>query len=108
MEEIEARLKETSQECLKAYEAWASKKQDKKTQEDLHNAIHELRRVSSRLEIELAVSERDQLASKPLPIPSHRSTHKGSSTSILDSGDDDNGGPGDGKSSPRRKRTQRK
>ena len=69
MAEIKARLKETSEECLKAYEVWSKSKKDQKAQEDLHEAIHELRRVSSRLEIELAVSERDQLANKPLPIP---------------------------------------
>ena len=33
MAEIKARLQETSQACLDAYEAWASKKKDAKAQE---------------------------------------------------------------------------
>ena len=107
MEEIQKRLQETSQECLKTHEEWTKKKDDKKAQEALHNAIHELRKVSSRLEIELAVSERDHLASKPLPIPSHKATQKGAGgTSILDNGDNDDkkDGPVVQKSAPRRRR----
>lgn len=74
MDEIHTRLRETSQNCLKAYEEWSGKKKDLKAQEVLHSAIHELRKVSSRLEIELAVNERDQMTSRPLPIPSHRAS----------------------------------
>lgn len=77
MDEIHTRLRDTSQTCLKAYEEWAGKKKDQKAQEILHSAIHELRKVSSRLEIELAVNERDQLTSRPLPIPSHRANKGG-------------------------------
>ncbi len=77
MEDIQTRLQETSQNCLKAFAEWEGKKKDRKAQEDLHSAIHELRKVSSRLEIELAMSERDQVTSKPLPIPAHRSNSKG-------------------------------
>ncbi len=76
-ENIQTRLEETSKNCLQAYAEWEGKKKDRKAQEDLHSAIHELRKVSSRLEIELAVSERDQMTSKPLPIPAHRSNSKG-------------------------------
>ncbi len=84
MEDIQKRLEEASENCLNAYGRWAEKKKDQGSQEALHAAIHELRKVSSRLEIELAVSERDQMASEPLPIPSHRSTSKNTSTPILD------------------------
>lgn len=76
MDEIQTRLQETSKTCLDAYTIWVEKKKDSKAQEDLSSAIHELRKVSSRLEIELAISERDQVTSKPLPIPSHRSNPK--------------------------------
>lgn len=102
MNEIQQRLQDTSQICLEAYGAWQSKKNDVKAQEDLHSAIHELRKVSSRLEIELAISERDEFTSKPLPIPPHRSSkvNKGKS-------DDDNqgnaGGGGDNKPKAKRK-----
>lgn len=110
MPEIKARLQTASKDCLEAYEAWASNKKDAKTQETLHDAIHELRKVSSRLEIELAISERDQLASKPIPIPSHKSNQKESSVPILDPEEDDGKGNGDnkGQKQVRRKRTQRK
>lgn len=83
--DIQTRLKQTSQDCLDAHGAWEKDKKDAKAQENLHSSIHELRKVSSRLEIELAISERDQMTSKPLPIPSHRSTSKGGdNTSILE------------------------
>ncbi|MCF6296005.1 MAG: hypothetical protein L3J25_10000 [Flavobacteriaceae bacterium] len=89
MEDIQARLEETSQNCLKAYAAWVSQKKDPKAKGELHSSIHELRKVSSRLEIELAISERDSVTSKPLPIPSHRSNSKGEpGSSILDGGDE--------------------
>jgi len=88
---IQERLKDTSQTCLEAFVSWESKKKDKKSQEDLHAAIHELRRVSSRLEIELAMSERDQVTSKPLPIPAHRSNMKGDAGAILEGNNNDNG-----------------
>lgn len=88
--DIQTRLKDASQNCLEAYMSWNDKKQDSKTQEELHAAIHELRKVSSRLEIELAVSERDQLTSTHIPIPSHRSNMRGESVAILESGVDNN------------------
>lgn len=110
MDDIQTRLKETSQNCLVAHEAWDTKKQDKKAQEDLHSAIHELRKVSSRLEIELAVSERDKATAKPLPIPSHKSSNKGAGVSILDEAS--NSGSGSQaivqKAAPRRRRAPRK
>ncbi|MCB1682452.1 MAG: hypothetical protein H6858_00995 [Rhodospirillales bacterium] len=74
MDDILKRLQETSQACAKTYEEWRSKKNDSKAQESLQGAIHELRKVASRLEIELAVRERQDIASKPIPIPSHRSS----------------------------------
>ncbi len=83
--DIQTRLKKTSQDCLDAHSIWEKDKKDQKSQEGLHASIHELRKVSSRLEIELAVSEREKITSKPLPIPSHRSTAKGGdNTSILE------------------------
>ncbi len=73
MEDIQDRLKETSETCLKAHETWAANKKDKTTRQALRDAIHESRKVTSRLEIDLAVSERDEMASKPIPVPQHRS-----------------------------------
>lgn len=91
-ENIKERLEETSKNCIEAFSAWNDNKKDAKTQEGLQSAIHELRKVSSRLEIELAISERDQMTAKPLPIPSHRSNSKASGNNILE-GEDQNSGP---------------
>ncbi|PCJ97493.1 MAG: hypothetical protein COA45_09495 [Zetaproteobacteria bacterium] len=111
MDDVQTRLTETSQNCLTAYEAWEGQKQDKKAQEELHSAIHELRKVSSRLEIDLAISERETSTAKPLPIPSHKSSNKNSGISILDNG----AGSADSgsqtivqKAAPRRRRAPRK
>src|SRR5690606_14955062 len=71
------RLKETTADCIKCYEAWQGNKKDEEARENLGEAIHELRKVASRLEIEIAVSEREQMASKPIAIPPHRSSRKG-------------------------------
>lgn len=106
MDEIQTRLQETSKNCLQAYEGWLSSKKNASSRETLLTAIHELRKVASRLEIELAVSERNEMTSRPLPIPAHRSS--------LESGNgdgDDNPGNGDSQSGggeggrPRRRRT---
>lgn len=75
--EIKERLKTTSEACLKCYEAWDGNDKDIKARESLQDAIHELRKVASRLEIELAISERDQMAQKPIPIPPHRDSRGG-------------------------------
>lgn len=72
MDEITERLRNTSDTCIKIYEAWYKNRQDNTARQALQDAIHELRKVASRLEVEVAVSERDQMASQPLPIPSHR------------------------------------
>lgn len=71
-EAIEARLKETSEQCLKALEGWTANKKDIKAREALRDTVHELRKVASRLEIDMAVSERDEMAQTPIPIPAHR------------------------------------
>lgn len=76
MDEIAQRLKTASESCIQCYEAWEGKKKDTAVREALLEAVHDLRKVAARLEIEIAVSERDERASKPLPIPPHRSSQK--------------------------------
>jgi hypothetical protein len=71
-DDIGKRLQETSDRCIKAYEGWAKGKKDAAAREELLEAVHDLRKVSSRVEIEVAVSERDEMAQRPLPIPPHR------------------------------------
>ncbi len=104
MDDIQTRLEETSKNCLEAHKIWEEKKSDKKAQEELHIAIHELRKVSSRLEIDLAISEREQNVSRPLPIPAHRSANKGAPVSILDQQAPADNAPIVQKSAPRRRR----
>ena len=76
MDEIETRLRDVSDTCLKAYQSWLAAKKDPESREVLQDAIHELRKVSARLEIEIAVSEREEMVQRPIPIPPHRATRK--------------------------------
>lgn len=90
MDKIEERLRETSENCFKAFEAWSKNKKDHEARESLQDSVHELRKVASRLEIEMATSERDEMTAKPIPIPPHRSSSKGGgSQNILDHDDMD-------------------
>ncbi len=92
MDEIEQRLKETTANCIKSYEAWRGNQKSEEAREELAEAIHELRKVASRLEIEIAVSEREQMASRPIAIPPHRSSRKGHGGDDAGYGDDDSMG----------------
>ncbi len=73
---IETRLRETSSECLECYTKWSDNKKDLAAREGMQSAVHELRKVASRLEIELAVSEREG-SQRPIDPPAHK-THKNS------------------------------
>lgn len=86
-DDIANRLEETTKACLAAYKNWDSKKNDTAALEQLQEATHELRKVASRLEIEMAISERSDLADRPLPIPPHKSSRKGRGNN---NGGDDN------------------
>jgi len=116
MSEVKDRLKEASETCLKSYEAWDGDKKSPEGRETLQESIHELRKVISRLEIEIAISERDNSKGKPLPIPSHRSQTKkeGGNESILPDGghtegNNNSGGKSGGRSGggAKRPRTRR-
>lgn len=76
MDEIEQRLRETTDACIKNLEDWAKGGKSNETRETLMDAMHEVRKVLARVEIEIAISERDRLGSRPLPIPPHRSSRK--------------------------------
>ncbi|MBI4031928.1 MAG: hypothetical protein HY370_09645 [Proteobacteria bacterium] len=85
MDEIEKRLSEASEACVKSYAAWRKDPKEGGSREVLMEAVHELRKVAARLEIEIAISERDEMAAKPIPIPPHRSSRRGGND-----GSDDN------------------
>jgi hypothetical protein len=70
--ETKQRLQESAQNCYKAYEEWISNRGTTQ-QEALQEALHELRKVTCRLEIDLAINDRQDSSSRPLPIPQHRS-----------------------------------
>jgi len=89
-EEIQDRLTKATAECLSCYGEWDKDRKDDEARKTLMEAVHELRKVSARLEIEMAVSERDQRKNKPLPIPPHRSSNKKVSKPSSDR--DDNAG----------------
>lgn len=76
MDEIKQRLKDCADACITTYEAWRAKPADHTARETLQEAVHELRKVSARLEIELAVSDRKQHGNEPIPIPSHRASRR--------------------------------
>ncbi len=76
MDEIEDRLKTTSENCIEAYIVWNKDRKDVKTRESLQDAVHELRKVAARLEIEIAASERSDGSQRKIPIPHHRSSRK--------------------------------
>lgn len=76
MDEIEKRLREGSENCYNHYEAWKKSQKDGAAREALQESIHELRKIASRLEIELAISERDEMAQRPIPIPPHRDAQR--------------------------------
>lgn len=89
MEEIEKRLRETTDACIKSFENWVKQSKNLESRESLMETMHEVRKVISRVEIEIAISERDRLGSRPLPIPPHRSSRKAPGEDSGEFGDDD-------------------
>lgn len=85
MEEVKQRLVLAADTCVKAYDKWSTDQKSPAGRESLQDAIHELRKVASRLEIDLAISERDQMAQKPIAIPPHRASRgKGNGDQSMD------------------------
>lgn len=76
MEETAQRLRNAADSCIKAYEQWSSGRKNLEAREALQEAVHELRRVNARLEIEVAASERDEMTQRQIPIPPHRSARR--------------------------------
>jgi len=73
-EEIETRLKDCSEGCLTTYKDWCGNEKDHSKREALSEALHELRKVCARLEIEMAASEREEQKTAPLPVPPHKAS----------------------------------
>lgn len=82
MDEFEERLVRTVEGCKESYSAWRANPADVPLREKLMEHMHDLRRVAARLEIELAVADRNAARAKPIPIPAHRASgHKVASQS---------------------------
>ena len=74
MDDIEKRLRDAADNYIKHFSAWQKDKKMGSDRDSLMEAIHELRKVAARLEIDIAVSERSEMGARPLPIPPHRSS----------------------------------
>lgn len=71
------RLQETAAKCLSSLDTWNKDLKNVEARESLLEAVHELRKVTSRLEIDIAMNDRQVVNAKPLPIPEHKSKTKG-------------------------------
>lgn len=67
------RLQETAAKCLSSLDAWNKDLKDTEARETLLESVHELRKVTSRLEIDIAMNDRKAVNAKPIPIPEHKS-----------------------------------
>ncbi|HEU4838595.1 MAG TPA: hypothetical protein VFS88_04195 [Micavibrio sp.] len=76
MEDIEKRLRESTDACIKSFENWVKQNKNVESRESLMETMHEVRKIMSRIEIEIAISERDRMGARPIPIPPHRSSRK--------------------------------
>lgn len=86
MDEVGKRLHDAAEKCIKSYEAWQADKKDQSARESLNESLHELRRATAALEIDMIREERLAGGNRPMPTPVHRSARKQ---------DDDTGGAND-------------
>lgn len=100
MDEIEKRLRDVTDGCLKAYQEWHAAKKSAESRETLQDAIHELRKATARLEIDIAVSEREEMNQRQIPIPPHRATRKGRHDEDEGDSSGNNSGEGGGNRQP--------
>lgn len=70
---IDRRLQETAAMCLSSLEKWKANLKDEDARETLMEAVHELRKVCSRLEIDIAMNDRQNTNAKRIPVPEHKS-----------------------------------
>lgn len=111
MDEVAQRLKDSSEACIKAYDEWNKSQKNSDNREALAEAVHELRKVASRLEIQMAVSERDESAAERISIPEHKARKRRAPEGNGDNiGNSDDAEPANAKGNgggQRRQRTRR-
>lgn len=66
------RLKDLSEHTVTTFGAWHKSRADEALTENAQEAVHELRKVAARLEMELISAERERFSQAPIPIPAHR------------------------------------
>ncbi len=71
----EARLRETARACLVAYRGWRQGPGEVSVQ-TLNDAVHDLRKVLARIEIDLSTSRREEQGMRPIPVPAHRAARQ--------------------------------
>jgi hypothetical protein len=67
------RLQEAAAKCLSSLNQWTNDLKDRDARENLLDSVHELRKVTSRLELDIAINDRKATNSNPIPIPEHKS-----------------------------------
>ena len=75
VDEVEARLRETARGCLAAYRTWRQQPGQGSIQ-SLSDAVHDLRKVLARIEIDMSASRREEQVARPIPIPAHRAARR--------------------------------
>jgi hypothetical protein len=71
----EARLRETARGCLVAYRGWRLTPGETSIQ-TLNDAVHDLRKVLARIEIDMSATRRDEQCLRPIPVPPHRAARR--------------------------------
>jgi hypothetical protein len=71
----EARLRETARACLVAYRSWRQGPGEVSVQ-TLNDAVHDLRKVLARIEIDMSASRREEQGMRPIPVPAHRAARQ--------------------------------
>ncbi len=96
MDEVGKRLHEAAEKCIKSYESWQTDKKDQPAREVLNESLHELRRATAALEIDMIREERMAGGgNRPMPTPTHRSARKQDDDSSGANDDIGNRGGGD-------------
>lgn len=111
MDEVSKRLQDAAEKCIKSYQTWQADKKDVGARESLNESLHELRRATAALEIDMIREERMSGGVRPINTPGHRSSTRkdddfgNTNDDIGNRGGDDghgNGGNGGGDRGPRR------
>ena len=79
---VKERLEATVAHCVSCYKEWTETPKNIEVRQHLEEAVHELRKVTSRIEIELAIADRSNSSLKPMPIPPHRAARPRSGAKI--------------------------